>query len=599
MPSTTLLATHLAALFLSVVPLPSAFARQETAEEPATPALERAPLLEQKKLSLAMQRLASEYPDLVSVLNVGHSRSGRMFEALRLASGELTPGRPAILIVANLDGPFVYTSGVALGLARTLAEGYGRDEKIGGFLDTTTLYLIPRANPDGAEARFGKPLMEVRATGHGVDDDRDGRSGEDGPSDLDGDGMVSWMRISDPAGEWVSDPTDVRALVKADRSKGERGTWKLVREGRDSDGDEEVAEDPEQDAVINRNFPQDFVEHDPRSGLFATDEPEARALCEFVIGRKDIQLVLVWGELDNLVAKQSGVESGEGGRRRGADRVPPSGFIKEDLKLIEELGKRYAEINAEAPEGSTEWEGSFQSWCYAQRGLLTLSTRLWSIPLDAQAEKNEEAVVEEEDSEPEDEAQKDKDAAKPSDMAKRLAWIDTQAEAGAEGELEMARFLPWTPFEHPELGSVEIGGYAPYGKIEPPEERREELIDEQLEFLVELGRSLARVLLVDAEIRELGPGLIEARAVLENESLLPLATAAGRRSRDVRPAKVEIHIPREARLLAGRRQVLVRELAGAGGRHELRWLVRGGSVKTIGISVQSENAGTARYQEKP
>ena len=36
--------------------------------------------------------------------------------------------------------------------------------------------MIPRANPDAAEARFRTPLFEAHATGAGVDDDRDGRA---------------------------------------------------------------------------------------------------------------------------------------------------------------------------------------------------------------------------------------------------------------------------------------------------------------------------------------------------------------------------------------------------------------------------------------
>jgi hypothetical protein len=524
-------------------------------------------MLEQKKLSLAMQRLASEHPGLVSVLNVGHSRSGRMFEALRIAAGELTPGRPAILIVANIEGPEVYTSGVALGLARSLAEGYLRESEISTLLDSTTIYLVPRANPDGAEARFLKPMMELRGTGHGVDNDRDGRSGEDGPADVDGDGMVSWMRILDPEGEWIEDPTDARAMIRAERAKGQRGRWKLTLEGRDSDGDEEVCEDPERDARVNRNFPQDFVEHDPESGLFATDEPETRALCEFVMARKDIQLVLVWGELDNLVAKSKGIEPKEGGRRGGGDRVPPSGTLQEDHELIEELGRRYGKVTQDPPEGATEWAGSFQAWCYAQRGLLTLSARLWSIPTDEESagkSGSEEAEgdasgagtgAETEADAPEQVAEgsketaakgrkgkggrkQDEDEPKPAEDAMRLAWIDAHPEEGA------GRFLPWTPFAHPELGPVEIGGFAPYATLEPPVARRIEIVSEQLQFLVKLGESLARVRIVDAKIRELGPGLIEARAVLQNESLLPLITAAGRRARALRPARVEIHLPR-------------------------------------------------------
>ncbi len=572
-------------------------------ERPAVEAPKAVQVLDHKRLSLAMQRLASEHTDLVSVLNVGHSREGRMFEGLRIAKGEIAAGRPAILVVANLEGPQVYTSEVALELARALVEGYGVDERVTRFLDRTTIYVIPRANPDGAEARFLKPLAEVRATGQDVDDDRDGRMAEDPPVDVNSDGIIAWMRIPDPEGTWIEDPLEPRVMIPADRKKGQRGRYKLVREGRDSDHDEEATEDAPRNAVVNRNFPQDWRAHDPESGVFATDEPETRALCEFVLGKRDIQLVLVLGELDDLVEKLKSVPD-------PADRtegIPAPGILESDATLLAEIGKRWAKISSAPSKGSTDFAGSFQAWCYAQRGLLTVAVTPWAIPLDGdkkdkkdEAKKDEAKKDEEKKETPAEGEEKAKEAEgkkakdeppEPSDDAKRLAWIDKNPEEG------VTRFLPWTPFQHPELGAIDIGGFAPYGTIDPPAARRAELAGEQLELVLVLDEMLARVTIEDAHIREIAPGLIEVEATVVNEAFLPLLTRAARRSRSVRPAKVELFLPKEATILAGEKQTLVFDLDGAGGRRELRWLVEGGTIHSIGVSVTTDDAGTARYQE--
>ncbi len=82
--------------------------------------------------------------------------------------------------------------------------------------------------------------------------------------------------------------------------------------------------------------------------------------------------------------------------------------------------------------------------------------------------------------------------------------------------------------------------------------------------------------------------------LLENDSLLPLVTTWGQRTRTTRPAKVLLRIPEQAELLAGSRQQLVSNLAGAGGRRELEWLVRGVTASSIGISVETDHAGSAR-----
>jgi hypothetical protein len=154
--------------------------------------------LDQRDLQIAMSRLATEHQNLVTVIPVGESRKGRRIEALRVAAGELAPGRPAILVVANVDGPLVWTSSLALDHVRELTRRYGSDARVKSLLDSTTLYVIPRVDVDAAEARFAVPLFEETASGPGVDDDRDGRMGEDPPADVDGDGVVAWMRVPDP-----------------------------------------------------------------------------------------------------------------------------------------------------------------------------------------------------------------------------------------------------------------------------------------------------------------------------------------------------------------------------------------------------------------
>ena len=115
--------------------------------------------------------------------------------------------------------------------AQALASGYGQDDEITELLERVTFYIIPRANPDGAEGYFASPRIERDATGHGVDNDRDGRNGEDGLEDVNGDGFVSMMRVPDPAGTWIADPADERATIEASADKDQRGVWKLVPEG--------------------------------------------------------------------------------------------------------------------------------------------------------------------------------------------------------------------------------------------------------------------------------------------------------------------------------------------------------------------------------
>ncbi|MBK7876962.1 MAG: hypothetical protein IPJ77_14660 [Planctomycetes bacterium] len=544
------------------------------------PADARAAAVDARAVSVALARLASEHPQMATVLPVADSRGGRKLEVLRLAAGERAKGRPAILVVANLEGPWAWTTGLVLDEARELAARYATDAAVKELLDTTTLYLVPCANPDAAEARFATPLVEERAGAPWADDDRDGLAGEDGPSDVDGDGRVLWMRKADPEGEWIADPADARAMVKADRAKGERGAWKLFVEGRDSDVDEKTGEDPLADVQVGRNFPNGWKEHAPEAGPWPMSEPEARGLAEFLLTHKDVQLVVVYGAQDNLLEKpKTGPD--EGGRGRLA-ATPES-----DAKLLAELGRRYKELTSAKAKGEGDEHGTFAAWCQLERGLPVLSIAPWSLPLDEEAPKKDEAPKDDEtskDAAKKDAPKKDKEKREPSDDAKRLRWIDAKNEG--------ARFVAWKPFQHPELGAVEIGGFAPYALIEPPEGERAAIADGQRAFLASLGAALARVKLVDARAKDLG-GVWKVEVAVENASYLPLLTAAGRRTSAPRPARVVLRLPPSATLVAGDKQTLVRDLPGSGGRKELTWLVLGAAPSQIQIEVDTDAAGTA------
>jgi hypothetical protein len=554
--------------------------------------------------------LARAHSANVSVETIASSRGEREISVLRLTGSDEAPGRPAILLVANLEGTRVFSSALALNHAWKLAEEYATEDGVRAFLDSTVLYILPRANPDAAEARFIRPLFERLSSGHGIDDDRDGRQGEDPPSDVDGDGFITQIRLEDPEGEWIADPTDARILIKADRSKGERGQWKLHTEGRDLDGDERVAEDAALNARVERNFPAGWKEHDGSAGLFPGDEPEVRGLIEFILAHPEIAMVVIYDAIDNLVETPKGIED----EARSVKLVPPSGVRESDVKYLKELGKRYREgTGSEAKSSSGDDAGSFQRWCYEFRGLWTLASVLWDMPIeappeepdagedtpqgDAEGDIAEEAAAEGEEGdaaenqlEQEDENEKSKEP-EPSVDAKRLRWVDA---------VDPARFDPWEAFEHPELGSVQIGGFAPFARFEPPADAWEELAGEHLEYVVSLGDKLARISFAECTREELGEGVWRVTAVLENGGLLPFLSRSARNTRSTRPGRLQLELPDGATLLGGRVQSLVSEIEGSGGRHETTWLVLAPEKLADGIRVvfDSDHAGQAQATPK-
>lgn len=544
--------------FLALVP---------AAQEPTPPAL---PVLPHAELQARLAALSG-----AERLFVGKSREGRTIEAVRVRANE-TP-RPAILVVANIDGSQAWSSALALQNAQTLAAKRA-EEPFKTLLEHADVIVLPCANPDVLERRFAKPLDDDEASSGGVDEDRDGRSGEDPAADLDGDGFVSWMRYEDPEGEWILDPADARALVKADRTKGERGRYKLVREGRDLDHDERVAEDGPLEALVNRNFPEEYRDNAPESGRFPMEAPEARALGDFLILHPEIVLVVTYGSLDNVVEKPKGVADTR------TKRVPQFGVLEPDAEFHAELSKRYGELVGSKAKSRGVEAGSFQAWCYGHRGLWSLAIQPWDIPLDTKKAGEEEKPAEGAAEKPAEKPAK-KDKREPSDDAKRLVWLDANAS-------ESARFVAWHEFVHPELGKVELGGWAPFARNEPPESERAAIAEKQLTFLATLGADLPRVQVAEFTAKPLGSGVFEVEAVLENVGRLPLASASGRRTGEVRPLRVELTLGAGETLLGGDTPLqLVRELPGSGGRAKWRWLVRTKTPAELTLRFDSDHAG--------
>ncbi len=157
----------------------------------------------------------------------------------------------------------------------------------------------------------------------------------------------------------------------------------------------------------------------------------------------------------------------------------------------------------------------------------------------------------------------------------------------------------WTPFVHPQLGPVEIGGYDPrFGIWNPPEDRLAELCVQQARFLVRLAALAPRVRVSIVESEALGGGLTRVSAVVENVGYLPTYVLASAKALAWNDALLAELVPGEGVTLAGGdASQSVGHLEGWGGfqksgtpsfartegvpvRRRLTWVVRGaGSVE--------------------
>ncbi len=260
-----------------------------------------------QELSAELKAIVAANPTIARIASIGKTREGRDIWAVELANPAGTPvdQRPGLLVAANFEGDHLIGSELALFMVDALTKGYATDAATKQRLDTGVIYVVPRVNADGAELMFA-PVKALRRTNTApFDADNDGRTDEDGPEDLNKDGVITLMRVKDPKGPFMVSPDDARLMKRADPAKGESGGWALYWEGLDKDTDGFIAEDGPGGADINRNFMHQYPYYEPDAGRYMVSEAETRAMLEFMLKHRNIAAIVTFGESDNLIATPS------------------------------------------------------------------------------------------------------------------------------------------------------------------------------------------------------------------------------------------------------------------------------------------------------
>jgi hypothetical protein len=188
------------------------------------------------------------------------------------------------------------------------------------------------------------------------------------------------------------------------------------------------------------------------------------------------------------------------------------------------------------------------------------------------------------------------------DDLKLMAWNDdTLAGKG---------FVDWYPFDHPELGPVELGGWhSAYCFRNPPPERLEAEIAPHTEWAI--WHCLISPLLAvrSVEATAVGEGTYRIRLVVENTGWL--ATNVTEKAKDrkaVRPVEAEL-IAQEGTEVVGDRKLELGQLGGRAlknamvgandptfDRAKAEWVVRAPSGTVVRLEARHQRAGVVRAE---
>lgn len=481
------------------------------------------------------------------VQSLGKTRAG--LDLWMITVGEARPDRPAVLLLGSPVGPHLVGDELALRMAERLAAA--EDESTRAALEQVVFYVIPRPSPEAAARCFERPTAQIDRNSFESNDDRDREINEDGADDLNGDGWITTMRVKTPEGEFRPHPHDPRVMIQGDPVKNEPGGYALYVEGRDDDGDDRLNEDGRGGVSINHNFPHNYKPYDPRAGLHPASEPETRLIIDFALDHPEIALVYSFSPSGNLFHPWK--PNGQAEKNRIKTTI-----LSADAGYHEFLAKRYQEIHGGQDAPSPEAvRGALSEWAYFHYGRWSLAARGWWIPKLTDDELKQAGL----DKLPDTKAGRE-------DL-QALQWFAAQKIDG---------FVPWAKIKHPDFPGreVEVGGFKPLYRLNPPADRLNRLAGLHLKHLTET-LELFPVLAFDAprcEAKSLGGGVVRVKATLLNTGYLPTMSAMGKLTRQVPPLQIALALPEDAKLLQGTPRRQIDPLTGQGGSQEQTWLVR-------------------------
>lgn len=512
----------------------------------------------------SIEQLRQANPSLVKVHKFAVTPGGR--EMLMIEIGKSGTSVPAVLVGANFSGLTPLATEAAMSLASRVVS----DASLNGKL---TWYILPIGNPDAYARFFTRPLWSDPGNGRPFNDDTDDQTDEDGYNDLDGNGIITRMRVKAHDGTWVPVEGEPRLMRKADAAKGERGIYKLYTEGIDDDGDGQYNEDVPGGTNINNNFPHLFKKFGRRSGLYPGSEPESEAMLRFAFSHPEIAMVIAFGQTNYLLSPPKGGRKGsidtgsiriprEMGASLGIDvsrtytlaevielvqpMLPPgmtadesmiASFLglgevvnpmPDDMIFYNEISSDYKEylkkkgITAERLDPAQPEEGSFELWAYYHLGVPVFTIDFWGLPKPKEEKKENQG-----DEKKNDTVKADQQKGDPKEVA-QLAFSDKW--------LDGRGFTPWKSYKHPTLGEVEIGGFTPFSDNTPPESMIDSLLDLQLPYIPELVKRLPRLAIAEVKTTEKGGGVYQLEAWVTNEGYLSFPIAMGKRNKVPAPA---------------------------------------------------------------
>jgi hypothetical protein len=474
--------------------------------------------------------------DIASVSSIAKTSGGNEIIVAIVGKGD-KDNKPGIAVIGGVNGPSLASTEIVMQMMEKIVS------QKPAILDEVSFYFFPQVSPDASSQYFEPLKYERKENARPTDDDRDGKTDEDGYDDLNNDGFISWMRIKDPVkGEWIVHPDNPAIMVKADITKNEKGEYIVMKEGFDNDKDGKINEDLPGGVIFNKNFSYNYPYFGYGAGENAVSEEESRGIAKFLFDHWNIFAVLIIGHENNL--------SGFCDLKTNfTDKKIISSVSEKDKSYFEAVVNLYnntvklGDPSPVAPSG-----GDMLSWAYFHYNRFAFSTPGWNVEI----KKNNKGSAE-------------------SDY---LAWASGKGLTNLTTE--------WQKVSHPDFPgkNVEVGGIKPFLTLNPPIQALDTVSDHHLDFLVRLAGMHPALSFNEVKITDKKGGMYMIETELSNTGKFPTVPYLAPSSTWVKKVRLDISLSRDQQIIGGNNVFLFNNIV-PGEPVKATWLIIGKGKITL------------------
>lgn len=522
-------------------------------------------------------RLENAFPHLIQVKSIGKSYEGRdiwMLEITDFNTGK-SDNKPGFYIDGGIHANELNGVQVSLYTAWYLCENYGYIDFITQLLKDKVFYILPDISPDSRE-NFIYNANNPNSSRSGMrpfDIDGDGQVNEDTYNDLNNDGHITMMRRKSSTGRWKQDPKYPTRMYSA---KGdEAGEYEMLGyEGIDMDGDGLVNEDTEGGYDPNRDWAWNWQPNYIQGGslFYPGTLPETRAIKDFIVSKTNIAGAQSYHNYGGMFLRAPGAEE-DAALITSVDQKTYDDIGKVGERMIP--GYNYYVLFKDL---YTVYGGEID-FLALTRGIFTFSNEL-NTSYKLFNEKSHWSRWENDEF---------------NEFDKYLLFGDG--------------YIPWTPFNHPQYGEIEIGGPKKNYIRNHPGFMLEEEAHRNMAFTLYHAYQTPHIELKEVTKKEIAPNLFAITATVMNTRMIPTHSSIDIKNKISPPDCIKLE---DVEVVAGMlvenedlglfteqkfhpKELLVPNI-GAMSPVKVRWIVKGNTDKAK-ISIDSKKGGQKTFNE--